>query len=103
VLPSNFHGDNRFEGEDSKLSSKVMLAVSKVRLFPHLLPLRHCHDINDNLESSPSNLLSPWKFDGNTDGQFIKTITSCGDITAYIILSIMWQCTSIHMITLEWR
>jgi len=24
-------------------------------------------------------------------------------IIAYVILSIMWQCTSIHMITLEWR
>ena len=72
-----------------------MLAVSKVRLFPHLLPLRHCHNINDNLESSPSNLLSPWKFDGNTDGQFIKTITSSGDLEHVVLMCIVLfvECT----------
>ena len=86
------------------LSSKVMLAVSKVTCLPHLPPLRQGHAIYDNLEFSSSNLVSPWKLDRNTDGQLIKTITSSGDLQHVVLMctSLFVECTEQWATRVHW-
>lgn len=70
-----------------------MIDVLKVRHLPACF--RYGLVINGNLESSPSSLLSPWKFDRNTDGQFIKAIKTSGDLQHVVLMCIVLlvECT----------